>query len=213
VEVELQYLYRGEAPLFVPTRLVDLELRRSGEISILDTYYDTVSLALRRSGCAVRVRQADNVVRPLLTLKGPSRKRTGAKRRYEAETEIEQLPDEISDMSALLTELGLLGELQRLAGRAAATGLVPIGTLRNRRSEHRYEHGLHRLDLTWDELEFPVGPPEIRLEVEARSRPAERLLERAAKELRALFGDRLVEPERGKSRELCERLYPELLAA
>ena len=84
---------------------------------------------------------------------------------------------------------------------------------RNRRSEHRYEHGLHRLDLTWDELEYPTGPAELRLEVEAASPHAERLLEQAAAELQVALGENLSVPERGKTRELCERLYPELLAA
>jgi uncharacterized protein YjbK len=213
MEVELQFVYRGEPPLVVPTRLGDLELRRSRTISILDTYYDTASLELRRSGCSLRVRQAENVVRPLLTLKGPSRKRTGAKRRYEAEVEIDELPAQIADMSSLLRELDLLEKLHAFVAVAETARLVPVGALRNRRSEHRYEHGLHRLDLTWDELEYPTGPPEIRLEVEAHSEPAERLLDRVAMELRALLGDSLVKPDRGKTRELCERLYPELLAA
>jgi inorganic triphosphatase YgiF len=213
MEVELQFVYRGEGPLVVPVRLVDLELRKSTTISILDTYYDTSSLELRRSGCSLRVRQAENTVKPLLTLKGPSRKRTGAKSRYEAELEIEQLPAQITDMPSLLGELELLEKLQALADLTEAPHLVPVGELRNRRSEHRYEHGLNRLDLTWDEIEFPTGPPEIRLEVEANSEAAERLLDQAATELRAVFGDVLAEPERGKTRELCERLYPELLAA
>jgi len=197
----------------VPTRLADLELARSRPVTLVDTYYDTVMLELRRSGCSLRIRQADNVIRPRLTLKGPSRKRRGAKRRYEAEVEVDRLPPEISDMRALLIELGLLGELQRLAALTAATELQPIGALRNRRSQHRYEHGLHRLDLTWDELEYPTGPPETRLEVEARSELAERLLEQAGEELAVLFEDGLATPKRGKTRELCERLYPELLAA
>lgn len=197
----------------MPVALGDLELCRSRTISILDTYFDTASLELRRAGCSLRVRQADNVVKPRLTLKGPSKVRSGAKRRYEAEVVIEQLPPAIGDMSSLLDEVGLLTELQRLAGLAKTPQLVPIGAIRNRRSEHRYRHGLHRLELTWDELEFPSGPPQIRLEVEARSDTAEHLLEQASEELRALFGDRLQEPQRGKVRELCERLYPELLAA
>jgi hypothetical protein len=49
--------------------------------------------------------------------------------------------------------------------------------------------------------------------VEARAEPAERLLSQAAEELLELFGENLVPPDRGKTRELCERLYPELLAA
>jgi hypothetical protein len=100
-----------------------------------------------------------------------------------------------------------------MAGLGPDAALHPIGQLRNRRSRHRYEHGLHRLELTWDELEFPTGPNETRLEVEARSDLAERLLEQAACQLQELFGDELVSPERGKTRELCERLYPDLLAA
>ena len=38
-------------------------------------------------------------------------------------------------------------------------------------------------------------------------------LARADAELRQLFGDDLVQAERGKVRELCERLYPELVSA
>jgi len=213
VEIELQFVYRGASPLVVPTRLGELALGRSRTISILDTYYDTDALDLRRSGCSLRVRQAENRVRPVLTLKGPSKKRTGAKRRFEAEIEIEQLPAQIADMAALLRDVDLLDRARAFANLPRRPQLVPVGALRNRRSEHRYEHGLHRLDLTWDELEFPTGPPQTRLEVEAESTTAERLLDLAATELRDLFGDDLVEPERGKTRELCERLYPELLAA
>jgi inorganic triphosphatase YgiF len=213
VEVELQFEFRGEGRLVVPIALCDLELRRSKAMSILDTYYDTTSLELRRRGCSLRVRQAENVVRPLLTLKGPSKRRGGAKRRYEAEVQIDQLPADIADMSSLLRDFGLLGELERLAGFAKTPELVPIGEIRNRRSEHRYEHGLHRLDLTWDDLQFPAGSPQIRLELEARSGTAERLLDQAAKELHVVFGDWLVKPQCGKTRELCERLYPGLLAA
>jgi uncharacterized protein YjbK len=213
VEVELQFLFCGDGPLVVPTRLADLELQRSTSMNIVDTYFDSETLELRRSGCSLRVRQADNEIRPFLTLKGPARKRTGAKRRYEAEVEIDELPEQIEDMGALLRELGLAEDLRRVAELEEDVTLAQIGALRNRRSGHAYEHGLHRLELTWDELEFPTGPPEIRLEVEAHSRPAERLLARAADELRSLFGDDLIEPSRGKTRELCQRLYPELLAA
>ena len=213
METELQFVYRGEKPPMVPTRLADLDLTWSKSIALVDTYYDTDALDLRRGGCSLRIRQADDAVRPCLTLKGPSRKRRAAKRRYEAEIEIDQLPGDISDIRTLLADLGLLGDLERLAGKDASVELQPIGALRNRRSHHCYEHGLHRLDLTWDELEYPTGPPETRLEVEAQSDLAARLLGRAADELMALFREELASPERGKTRELCERLYPELLAA
>ena len=51
-------------------RLADLELARSTHFSLLDTYYDTEALDLRRSGCSLRVRQSDGSVLPRLTLKG-----------------------------------------------------------------------------------------------------------------------------------------------
>ena len=47
----------------------------------------------------------------------------------------------------------------------------------------------------------------------AYSGTAEPLLEQVAAELRGIFGNDLVEADRGKTLELCERLYPELLAA
>jgi hypothetical protein len=158
------------------------------------------------------VRCSDTEVHPRLTFKGPSRKRAKIKRRYETEVEIDALPTEPAAMRLLLRELRLDAVIERFTdlGRDIEPG--PIGELRNRRSKHHFAHGLHRLDLTWDELEFPAGPPQTRLEVEARTASAERLLSQAAAELTELFGDDLVAPNRGKTRELCERLYPELLA-
>lgn len=213
MESEVQFLYTGQGPPVVPTRLADLELTRSRPITLLDTYYDTEALELRRSRCSLRVRQATDSVCPLVTLKGPSRRSSGAKHRYENEVELTRLPTDIDDMARLLGELGLLEEVQRLAGVSSGIELKQIGALRNERSSHRYEHGLHRLLLTWDELQFPTGPPQVRLEIEAGSKPARRLLKQAADELLDLFEGRLTKPERGKTRELCERLYPELLAA
>jgi hypothetical protein len=90
--------------------------------------------------------------------------------------------------------------------------LVSTGALRNRRSEHRYRDGLHRLDLTWDELEYPTGagadPPRGRGRL-----PAGRAAARAGVELSAVLGEMLVKSPRSKTREFCERLYPDLLAA
>lgn|SRR5436190_2859900 len=213
MEVELQFVYRGGGPLVVPTTLADLELSRSRAGVLLDTYFDTPALDLRRAGCSLRVRQSEHMVRALLTFKGPSRRHGGAKRRHETELAIDSLPADADEMGCLLHEVRLDLVVRRLAGLGKDFSPQPIGQLRNRRSQHRYEHGLHSLELTWDELEFPTGAPQIRLEVEARSKLAERLLKQADAELRELHGECLVAPERGKTRELCERLYPELLAA
>jgi hypothetical protein len=213
MEAELQFIYRGGGPLLVPTRLADLELRRSNAAVLLDTYFDTESLELRLAGCSLRVRRSDAEDGPRLTFKGPSRKRGNVKRRHETEVELDALPTEHRAMRLLLSQLQLDEVIRRFTGLEGEVAPHPIGQLRNRRSQHSFTHGLHRLDLTWDELEFPSGPPQTRVEVEARSEPAVRLLGLAAKELSELFGDDLVPPDRGKTRELCERLYPELLAA
>lgn len=214
MEVELQFVYEGDGPLLVPVRLADLDLERSTVGFLLDTYYDTETLDLRRAGCSLRIRQSELALQPRLAFKGPSRKRSGVKRRHELELEIDSVPADGEEVRRVLHTLQLEQTIARLAGLDGSVAPHPIGDLRSRRSHHRYVHGLHRLDLTWDELEFPTGPPQVRLEVEARSEPAERLLERAAAELRKLFGeDRLTAPARGKTRELCERLYPELVAA
>ena len=213
MEVELQFVYHGGTPLIVPTSLADLELRRSATRTLLDTYFDTEALDLRQAGCSLRVRQADDWPRPRLTFKGPSRKRAGAKRRHETEIKIGSLPAGNDEILAVLREKGLETAVRKFAAFEFDSELHPIGQLRNRRSEHRYAHGLHRLELTWDELEFPTGSPQIRLEIEARSECAERLLQKAEAEVMELFGKDLSPPELGKMRELCERLYPELLAA
>jgi hypothetical protein len=148
-----------------------------------------------------------------LTFKGPSRKRAGAKHRHESEVKIESLPASNDEIVNVLRDNSLETVVRKLAAFEFGAELRPIGQLRNRRSEHRYAHGLHRLELTWDELEFPTGEPQIRLEIEARSDSAERLLQKAEAEVMDLFGEDLSPPELGKMRELCERLYPELLAA
>jgi hypothetical protein len=213
VEVEVQFVYKGSGPLVVPILLADLELRRSSAVTLVDTYFDTESLELRRAGCSLRIRRSDANGHFELTFKGPSRKRRKVKRRHESEFEIDQLPADGEELLALLRDSRLDDVIPKVAGVELEDAPHAIGELRNRRSRHVYRHGLHRLDLTWDELEFPSGPAQTRLEVEARTKPAERLVDRAAKELRELLGDELGAPGRGKTRELCERLYPELLAA
>jgi hypothetical protein len=79
-------------------------------------------------------------------------------------------------LSCLLRGVLLDHLIEEVTGVEFSDGPHAIGELRNRRSRHVYTHGLHRIDLTWDELEFPTGPPQIRLEVEANTKPAERLL-------------------------------------
>lgn len=214
MEVELQYLYTGEDPAVVPIELADLTLAGSQNVAITDTYFDTEALDLRGAGCSLRIRMTDTQQGAELTWKGPSRRvgRSG-KQRKEVNVLLDSVVEESGELERLLTEHGLLEVVHEAASIAPEGGLHAIGALRNNRSIHEYVQGLHRLELSWDRLEYPVGPGETRLEVEVKSEFAERYLEAADDQLRQLFGSALAPAERGKVRELCERLYPELLAA
>jgi inorganic triphosphatase YgiF len=214
-EVELQYLYRGEAPLVVPVELASMTLATSERFDIVDSYFDTEQLDLRREGCSLRVRQTGNEPLPQLTFKGRSSERGShnGKARREIELPVESIPQDTGELTDLLREVELLDVVAKAARLADDAVLCHIGVIRNDRSTHRYVNGMHELELTWDRLEYPVGPKETRLELEVKWEHAESALAHADAELRQLLGDDLVEPKRGKVRELCERLYPQLVAA
>src|SRR4051794_11037559 len=94
MEVELQYVYRGNKPPLVPTELAHLALAGSESFVVTDTYYDTESLVIRRAGCSLRIRSADNRASSCLTWKGPSkRRRGGGKQREEIELPISAIPE------------------------------------------------------------------------------------------------------------------------
>jgi inorganic triphosphatase YgiF len=214
VEIELQYRYFGSGQLVVPIELAGFCLATSRAIDLLDTYYDTESLALRQAGCSLRLRQAQDTPQPLLIFKGPARRRRdGAKERQEIEVPIDHLPGGGEEIARTLAEVDLLARIAKGASLERDAELHEIGRLANRRSSHVYTQGLHRLEATWDRLTYPVGESEVRLEVEAHSRASGRYLARADRELRSLFAADLVPAPQGKSRELCARLYPELLEA
>ena len=65
----------------------------------------------------------------------------------------------------------------------------------------------------WDRLRFPLGPPQIRLELETKNDHAGRFISDFDRELREIFNGHLSDAEYGKAKELCVRLYPELFGA
>jgi len=213
MEIELQYVYEGDLQPSVPTELAGLKLAGSDSFALTDTYFDDDRLALRRAGCVLRVRVDDSRPAALLAWKGPSKREGRRRKRHEVELPIPAVPTEHAELERLLREHGIDRLIRKAAGLDGDIELHEIGQLRNDRSRHTYVQGLHRLELTWDRLEFPTGPAETRVEVEVKSRHAHRYLEQADEELRRLLGADLRPVSRGKVRELCERLYPELLAA
>jgi inorganic triphosphatase YgiF len=212
VEIELQYLYRGDRPAMIPVELADFVLGDSESYSVLDTYHDTDRLALRRSGCSLRIRSQGNLPRPLLTWKGPATRRPdGSKSREELQVALDHVPRDGNEVAAVLHRLDLWERVCARAGIDEDSEVHEIGQLRNRRSAHHYKQGMHRLELTWDSLQFPIGEPQTRIEVEVKSAAAARFLGRVDEELRALYGPALDRAPHGKTKELCLRLYPELM--
>lgn len=177
LEIELQFLYRGAAAPLVPTELAGFTLDGSTSFIALDTYYDTSVLDLRNAGCSLRVRQAENLARPQAMWKGPaSRRPDGAKQREEYELELDHVPRDGDELRTALERADVWRSAIRPARLDAAADIHAIGQLRNDRSSHVYVQGLHRLDLTWDRLTYPLGPPEARIEVEVRTAEAARFL-------------------------------------
>jgi len=208
MEIELQYLYTGDEPLVVPAELASFALASSAIFDIRDTFFDTPSLALRMAGCSLRIRRQSNTPTPFFTWKGPSvRREDHAREREEIEFPVDHIPADGAEMAEMLHAAKLHKKVRGALG--ALPELAVIGELENRRSSHEYVQGLHRVELCWDRLRFPLGPPQIRLELETQSSAAGRFIGAFDRDLRALFGKRLVEAEHGKAKELCVRLYPE----
>ena len=212
MEIELQYLYRSDRPAMIPVELCDFVLGESLLYAVWDRYHDTDRLALRRAGCSLRIRSQGNLPHPLLTWKGPATRRPdGSKSRDELQVPLDHVPRDGAEVRALLLRLGLWERVCARAGMAQRAEVHEIGQLRNRRSAHHYRQGMHRLELTWDSLQFPVGEPQTRIEVEVKSTAAARFLGGVDAELRALYGRALARAPHGKTKELCLRLYPELM--
>jgi len=212
MEIELQYLYTGDEPLMVPAELATFSLAGSAIFDIRDTFFDTGDLDLRRAGCSLRIRRQSNLPTPFITWKGPSTRRSDrAREREEIEFPVDHIPADGREMLAMLDAAGLREKLTTVV--ATDPKLAMIGELENRRSTHDYVQGLHHVELCWDRLRFPLGPPQIRLELETKNDSAGRYISDFDRELRERFNGDLTDAEYGKAKELCVRLYPELFGA
>jgi len=209
MEIELQYLFHGDEPLVVPAELAGFALDASAVFDIRDAFHDTPELHLRRAGCSLRIRRQSNRPAPVLTWKGPSvRRPDGAREREEIEHPLDHIPGDWREMRSTLKAAGLLKRVNAIIGDER---LALIGELENRRSTHDYVQGLHRVELCWDRLRFPIGPTQTRLELETQSKAAARFIGAFDRDLRDLFGDDLSDVDYGKAKELCLRLYPEIV--
>lgn len=212
MEIELQYLYGGTHPLMVPAELAGFALGDSAIFDIRDAFYDTPALTLRRAGCSLRIRRQSNRPKPILTWKGPSSMRgDGAREREEVERAIDHLPSDGAELLEMIQACGLKKKVLPRLG--SDPELAAIGEIENRRSSHLYTQGLHRVELCWDRIQFPLGEPQIRLEIETQSEAAGRFIRSIDEELRLIFGDVLRPASHGKAKEMCLRLYPEIVGA
>jgi inorganic triphosphatase YgiF len=212
VEIELQYLYQSNEPMMVPAELAGFALAESLSFEIVDSFWDTQELRLRLAGCSLRVRRQSNLPHPILTWKGPSERREdGARQREEVEVPIDHVPADGADLVAALRRYSLWELVAPPASLPDDVELDNIGELRNRRSSHLFVQGLHRLELAWDRISYPAGEPERRLEVEAKRQRAARFMADVDRELRTIYGKHLAPAPHGKAKELCLRLYPDIL--
>jgi putative Mg2+ transporter-C (MgtC) family protein len=206
VEVELQYVHRGDGTAVVPVTLAGLPLVSSRRVELTDTYFDTDRLHLRQSRCTLRVRR-EAAGEPRLVWKGRSQRRPdGAKSRDEREFLLAATPVDDSSLLAALDRSGLRDTVSAVVGQSSLTALGPVGEVRNTRSIHEYGDDVLALELVWDHLQYPTGPAEVRVEVEAKTARSSQLLALADRELRDHFGQALEPPKRGKASELCARL-------
>lgn len=213
MEIELQYLFPVEPRLVVPTELADFQLEGSARVTIIDRFWDGDALQLRRSGSTLRIREQSGSGGPALCWKGvATRRKDGAKQRQEIELPIDHVPTDGAQMTETLAANHLDAMIIADTGLDDLPDLHAIGELRNRRSTHLYRQGLHIVELTWDRITYPTGEGETRLEVETKSPQAAAFLGAMARDLQEIYGERLVPAPHGKSRELCNRLYPDLLA-
>jgi inorganic triphosphatase YgiF len=195
----------------VPAELAGFALAESLSFEIVDAFWDTHNLELRQAGCSLRVRRQSNLPHPLLTWKGPSERRDdGARQREEVEVPIDHVPTDADEILEVLRRYHLWELVAPHAALPDDVRLEMIGELKNRRSSHLYVQGLHRLELAWDRITYPVGEPEARLEVEAKRQRAARFMADVDRELRAVYGKRLQPAGHGKAKELCRRLYPDV---
>lgn len=212
MEIELQYLYTGSEPLVIPVELAGFALANSASFDIRDSFFDTGSLALRRSGCSLRIRRQSNLPSPVLTWKGPSTRRADrAREREEIEAPVDHIARDGMEAVEMLRTAGLYDRIAAIL--EGDVRLAMIGELENRRSTHDYVQGLHRVEMCWDRLRFPLGPTQIRLELETQSEASGRFIRAFDEEIRALYGKDVSDAEYGKAKELCVRLYPELFSA
>src|SRR3954468_4949581 len=99
VEIELQYLYRSSDAMMVPAELAGFALAESLSFEIVDSFWDTHDLELRRAGCSLRIRRQSTLPHPLLTWKAPSEWREdGARQREEVEVPIDHVPADAAEI-------------------------------------------------------------------------------------------------------------------
>src|SRR4051794_31812595 len=205
MEAELQYIIDSDGPPIVPIELAGASLHSSHITELVDVYFDSPDLGLRKAGCPLRVRSETGRA-PRLTWKGPAMRTGAVKQREEREVEIDHVPTAGDELRALLVRNELWNVIAQTAPAIEQHDLEPIGPLINHRSLHCYQSGSHRFELAWDRMSYPIGAPEVRIEVEAKSTSAVHLLHKVDIELHNHFGDTLQRPRRGKVKELCARL-------
>jgi inorganic triphosphatase YgiF len=185
MEIERQWVAQGDVTLpdeIGPFRGDPVEQRE-----IVDVYLDTSERALRAAGARLRLRTQDGIRLATFKRDGGAFVPGQARRREEIETAVGDDPE--------------ASEPFRAARELAGGPLAEVGTLRQRRAARVYRDGEHEVEAVVDDLLYPDGSRERRVEAEG----AEDAVEAFAAALAPLVDG--LEPARtSKGEELARRL-------
>jgi inorganic triphosphatase YgiF len=184
IEIERQWI--APADVVLPDAIGPFQGGPAEQRTIVDTYLDTAGRALRDGGGRLRLRTQNG--RQLATFKRSLAGTVdGVRRREEVEGPVDADP-ELSDAFVAAREL-------------SSEPLAPVGTLRTDRTARIYRSGELAVEAVVDQLRYPDGSEETRVEAEGD----EQSVEAFAVELARTIGG--IEPAATtKGAELSRRL-------
>jgi inorganic triphosphatase YgiF len=149
IEIERQWI--APADVVLPDEIGAFRGEPAETRTIVDTYLDTADGALRRGGGRLRLRNQNG--RQLATFKRSlAGAADGVRRREEVEGPVDA-DAELSDAFIAAREL-------------SSEPLSAVGTLRTDRTARLYRAGAHEVEAVVDQLRYPDGSTETRVEAE-----------------------------------------------
>ncbi len=194
-EIELQYLYLGAGDPEIPAKLIGLNLADQGILELDDSYFDSPS----REKITVRLRHCLPDDLYIITVKGPKKVIEHGSSRSERESESRYRPT-LSQIRSFAYHNGI--------DLAVAKSLIFKGKLLNKRHWYLYGSPSSGIEIAYDQLSFPDGTSEKRLEVEIKGNP-EVDFKKLINQLGRHFGPQIIPATMSKGQALSEVINKE----